>query len=400
MDKKTNVNPIYWMNMIALMTLFLYCSAGGFEASAVQTCFEAWPEVSKANIRLMFSLPTLAQASIMLISGPLIGKRISFRAAAITGMFLISLGGCIPFFYYPNWNFVLFVRSIGLGCGSGLLGMRNALLLNTVTKEEEGKWIGYGSSVIAFSSVLFSPIAGMLASIGWNYSFLVNAGAIPCLLLVTLFLKEPETRIERTTSQEGIYETSENSTTRLDSRVYLYAVLLFIATCLIYTIVLGISTIFVETGLGGPALSGVCISIYSISGIVINVFLDKLIRKFGRYLLGLCCFVWAFGVVLLLFVHTLPAAIIGLVICGIGYFPVFSLIQLYNGQIQPKDKLAFSSMIILIGNQLAVFASVFYIQISDKLFHYRGSEVASSYLFSLIILIILGICGMKFSIKN
>lgn len=394
MNDKIYSGPLYYLNIVAIMTVFLYCSAGGFEASAVQTCIEAWPEISSANIRLMLMLPALTQSVIMLITGAVVGRLLSYRCAASVGMILISLGGCIPFFYHPSWSFVVIIRCLGLGCGGGLLGIRNALLLRSVPKSEAEKWTGYGSSVIALSSVVFSPIVGLLASRGWNYSFLINAGAIPCLILIFVFLREPQKVVPEQEKYRKKLKDENKYGSTLDKRVFLYAGLLFLATCLVYTIVLGISTLFAEKNIGSPALAGVCISIYSVAGMIINLFLAKLIQIAGKRLLGLCFLFWTTGVALTLFTHSVALSMIGLVICGLGYFPVFSLFQLYNAQIQANEHLAFSSMIILIGNQLAVVASNLFIALSDAVFHFRNSETASSYLMTIILLIILGLFGL------
>ena len=392
--KNTQRNKLlYALNMTSIMTLFLYASAGGFESVAIQACIEAWPSVSSASIRLMMTLPALVQSGVMILIGPFIGKAIKYRTAAIVGMLLITLGGCIPFFFYPTWGFVLACRSIGLGYGGGLLGMRNALLLKSVPAERASHWIGCGAATVAVMSVISAPITGMLVAIGWNYSFLVNSMASVCLVIITLFLHEPVGSDAQVTEEDPQFVGIE----KMNGKVYYYSALLFIATCLLYSVLSGVSTFYTEKGIGSAALAGTAMSAYALAGVFVNLVLPVFKRVAGKYLACICALFCTLGIVLLLFVPGYISSILALILCGVGYFPLYSIIQVYNGETQPSGKLAFSSLIILTCNQLAVFFSSFFISFCGNTLGYQKSEVSSSMLVSIFMFAVMAVMTLIWS---
>ena len=88
---KTSI--IFCANVISIITLFIYASAGGFESAAVQTCIEAWPGETAVSIRMMLTLPALVQSVFMLVTGPFFGKKISYRFAGIAGEQRVEAAG-------------------------------------------------------------------------------------------------------------------------------------------------------------------------------------------------------------------------------------------------------------------------------------------------------------------
>jgi len=67
----------------------------------------------------------------MVVVGSIVGKKISYRMVNLLAMILCVLGGLVPFFYAPNWPFVLVMRAI-LGIGVGFYSIRNPLFVKTV----------------------------------------------------------------------------------------------------------------------------------------------------------------------------------------------------------------------------------------------------------------------------
>lgn len=95
MKKETKMSI---MNYAALLSIFLFAGAGTFEGSAVQSMIEAWPGVAPSTVRLVVTLPSLVCLPAMLVIGGVVGKKISYRTAAIVGTALVAIGGAAPFF--------------------------------------------------------------------------------------------------------------------------------------------------------------------------------------------------------------------------------------------------------------------------------------------------------------
>ncbi len=156
------------INYIALLSVFLFAGAGTFMNAAVQTMIDAWPDVPVSTVRMVVSLPPLVSLPVMLLTGGIVGKKLSYRFCAIVGTLLIALGGAAPFFVSSSWTLVLVFRAI-LGVGVGLLGMRNALLVYSVPEEKSAAFTGYGNALFNGGAVIASPIVGILSQFSWKH---------------------------------------------------------------------------------------------------------------------------------------------------------------------------------------------------------------------------------------
>ena len=404
---KTSI--IFCANVISIITLFIYASAGGFESAAVQTCIEAWPGETAVSIRMMLTLPALVQSVFMLVTGPFFGKKISYRFAGIAGLALVAAGGTVPAFFSPSWLVVLIFRGAGIGLGAGLLSMRTALLIKSVPRGDSGKWIGIAGACAALVSMAFSPLAGALAQVHWNYCFLVNIPAFACLVFCVIFLREPqdeqalpeaadgpsgpETQPSPSASAAAAPGTRPDSGTvpRMNPRVILYLVIVFITNVIAYSAISGISTLFAENGLGLAGAAGITISVYSLAGALGSLLLKLLQKAFRRQLITVCAITCGAGMLVVNMAPNAALAACGMAMIGFCYFPIAGILQVYNGEDQPPEKLALSSIFIMMGTMTAVFVSNWFILLCGKLLHFRGSEVSSALLAGAVIFFLTGI---------
>ncbi len=403
MKKKGSI--LFFANVIAIITLYIYGSAGGFESAAIQTIIEAWPGETAVAIRMMLTVPAIVQAVIMVGIGPLFGKYIRYRRAGIIGLALVALGGTVPAFYAPTWLFVLVCRGVGIGGGAGLLSMRTALLIKSVPHEDRGKWIGIAGACASLLSMVFMPLSGVLAQLRWNYCFLVNILAFACLVFSVFFLKEPADEPaepaaaaaaeERISGDEtgGHKERPAGTGTaaRMNPRVILYVLIVFITNAIVYSAISGLSTIFMENGLGGAGAAGITTSLYCLAGATGSLLL-KLIQKAFRYqLITICSIACGAGILIVTLAPSAIAATFGMMLTGFNFFPIVSSLQVYNGEDQPPERLAFSSILIMMGTMTAIFCSNLFILLCGKVLNFRNSEVSSALLAGSVIFVLMGI---------
>ena len=190
-QKKT----LSFLNYAAILSIFFFAGGGTFMNAALQTMIDAWPQLPVSTVRLVTSLPCLVSLPVIILTGRLAGRILSYRFCAVFGTFLILAGGIAPFFFDQNWTLILVFRTI-LGIGVGFTGMRNVLLLRSVPNEKRSAMTGYGAGVMNASTMVSGPIVGALAGFSWKTPFLFNLLAIVVLLLVTFSLKEPERSVE------------------------------------------------------------------------------------------------------------------------------------------------------------------------------------------------------------
>ena len=83
------------------------------------------------------------------------------------------------------------------------------------------------------------------------------------------------------------------------------------------------------------------------------------------------------------------AAVIGFAVTGIGYFPIYSMVQVYNSRIQRPKKPHPQLCRAADERALSVFASSGYVTLAGRIFS-LGSEVSVALLGAVLLFILLG----------
>lgn len=359
------------LSTLAILLMFLATGGGTYEAAALQTAMDAWPEVSAASVRMLITLPCVTSMIAMIGIGSVAGKKISYRMINIIAMILALAGGLIPFFYAPNWTFVLVMRAF-LGVGVGFYSLRNPLLVKTVPPEKLARYVGIGGMINNAFQIILNPLAGSLAQPGWQYSLLINLVIVIVGIIGILFLKEPEK--ERATESHLHQEKR-----KVPGKVWGYVLLQFLLTTVTYPVISGMSTFVVDKNLGSPVIAGTLISIYMAGGIVINLILPRLQKVLGNAMICAAFLITAAGSAIILFVPSFAAVAVGVFCCGLGFLSMFSIFQVLNGLVCQKGNVDLGSTLILAANQLGVFVSSYFITASNLVFHF-GSEMENSFL--------------------
>lgn len=375
--KKTTTK---FMNYAAILSVFFFSGAGTFVNAAVQTMIEAWPQLPVTMVRLVTSLPCLISLPVALLAGQFAGKKLSFRFCAIAGSILILGGGIAPFFFSRNWILILIFRSL-LGIGVGLAGMRNALIIKAVPEDEVTMMVGYGSGAMNAGGMIAGPIAGLLAAISWKTPFLYNLLAVIPLLLTTFCLREPEAENPVPEIEHLEKKSKENSQAW---KVPVYIVLQFLTTMGLYPLLSGMSSYMTANHLGSSFWAGISNFSYCFAGVLVNVVLDRILRRLKQYAMPVMCLIFAAGMACVVFLPAIPTILAGAVLAGIGFNAMMSLFQLYNGKVCDPAKVGVTSTVIITMLNLGNFMSVFYINACDTLFH-MGNDIRSSYFGSMLL---------------
>ncbi|MDO4339590.1 MAG: MFS transporter [Eubacteriales bacterium] len=380
------------INYIAILSLFLFSGAGSFMNAAVQTMMDAWPQLSGTTVRLVTSLPSLFSLPVTLLIGKAAGKKLSYRFCAIFGTALILFAGIAPFFVSFNWMLVLVFRAL-LGIGVGFIAMRNSLILTSVPQGQQTSMIGYGSSLMNAGAMIAGPVAGILAGLGWNYPFLFNIFAVIPLVILIFYLKEPE-KDAVSISENPFCEKS--SYRKTDWRVIYYIVMQFITTAALYPLLSGMSSYMAANQIGSAFIAGLANSVYCLAGVLINLFLNPLIRILKTRILGVMCFIFAAGMALIVYLPSIPAILVGMVLAGLSFNTMMSVFQLYNGKTADNRLAPVTSTILIASLSLGNFVSVYFINFCHTVFH-RSTDIESTYFGSMICYLILAL--LSFIIK-
>ena len=368
------------LNYIAILAIYLFSGTGRWENAAIETMAQAWLAVDITLIRMLGTIPFLVSMPIMLVIGGLVGKKISYRACVNIGSLLIIIGGAAPYIYAPSWTAVLIFRGL-LGAGVGFYAVRNAALVKSVPYEKQARYIGLGTAMMNICNTVMQTLAGALTKAGWNAPFLVNAFAIIPAVYIFLCFKEP-VEDEPLLSEKEDENLLKNE--KMDYHGWVYAVIQFFSTLSLYPLLSGMSTFLASRNIGSATIAGTVLSVYTLTGFVVNLFLPNVKKIFGKSTPMIMCALVAVGQAIVLFVPNIVATYLGTILCVFGFMANFSLFYIYLGQSVPASKVGFASSLILALNQLSVFLSRYFIVGCHAVFG-RATDVESSFIGCIIV---------------
>ncbi len=181
-------------------------------------------------VPMILTAPGLCIALIAPFAGYFVDKY-GRRKLLLIFMLLYGLGGTLPFFL-DGFNTIITGRLL-LGIGEAfVLVIGNTLLGDYFDQKDRTKWLmiqGFFGSVAA---VLLLSLSGNLASMGWNYPFLVYTIPILMTIMAFFFIYEPPVKAvqkeEISQNTEGVFPWK--TVTLLFIVTLIFAVLYFVYT--------------------------------------------------------------------------------------------------------------------------------------------------------------------------
>ncbi len=137
-------------------------------------------------IQLVVSLPALFIILTNLFF-PLLCRLMKTRTLALTGLMLYVLAGAGAFFVDNIWVLLVFRALMGVSVGM-IMPLSTGLLAYYFPPEEQAGLMGLSAAMNQMGGVVATFLAGLLASVNWNYAFLVYLLGVIAMILVALFL--------------------------------------------------------------------------------------------------------------------------------------------------------------------------------------------------------------------
>ena len=148
-------------------------------------------------IQLVVSLPALFIILTNLVF-PLLCRLMKTRTLALTGLMLYVLAGAGAFFVDNIWVLLVFRALMGVSVGM-IMPLSTGLLAYYFPPEEQAGLMGLSAAMNQMGGVVATFLAGLLASVSWNYAFLVYLLGLIAMVLVALFLPN-----ERLSARGGV----------------------------------------------------------------------------------------------------------------------------------------------------------------------------------------------------
>ena len=164
--------------------------AGAAIAPALGIIKAHFSEANDLLVQLIVSMPALLiiVTNLFFLA---ISRRLRTRAIATTGLLLYVIAGAGCFFV--DDIYVLLVMRALLGISVGLImPLSTGLLAYYFPPEEQARLMGLSAAMNQMGGVVATLLAGLLATIEWNYAFLVYLIGLIAVVMVWLWLPDEQ----------------------------------------------------------------------------------------------------------------------------------------------------------------------------------------------------------------
>ena len=185
---KNNVSRRVTATILSMSLLTVM--AGAAIAPALGIIKAHFSEAPAMLIQFIVSMPALLIIITNLFFLPL-SRVMRTRAIATTGLLLYVVAGAGCFFV-DDLYLLLFMRAL-LGISVGLImPLSTGLLAYYYPPEEQARLMGLSAAMNQMGGVVATLLAGLLATIEWNYAFLVYLLGLLALVMVWLWLPDEQ----------------------------------------------------------------------------------------------------------------------------------------------------------------------------------------------------------------
>ena len=164
--------------------------AGAAIAPALGIIKAHFSEANDLLVQLIVSMPALLiiVTNLFFLA---ISRRLRTRAIATTGLLLYVMAGAGCFFV--DDIYVLLVMRALLGISVGIImPLSTGLLAYYFPPEEQARLMGLSAAMNQMGGVVATLLAGLLATIEWNYAFLVYLMGLIAVVMVWLWLPDEQ----------------------------------------------------------------------------------------------------------------------------------------------------------------------------------------------------------------
>lgn len=272
---------------------------------------QSFPDASITAIQMLMTFGMIGSFPLTLISGGL-ATRFRKKPIILTALAAMIIGGIIPCFLH-NKLVYLYISSILVGAGQGaLMTMVSTISIELFEGDERSSMFGLETAVGNAGSVILLLLAGMLAKSSWVNIYFLYILVIPSFIFVLMWLPKGDAPASKESK-------SDNSKTPVPGGVMIVALLMVLFFIGFASLALNISMHLAEQKLGGPATTGVVMSIVTGGAIVGGLLFKTLNNTLKSYCIAFATACVALGLFLTYMSQSITLVFVAAAIFGVGF---------------------------------------------------------------------------------
>lgn len=365
MKIKTGKGEISLTVLLAIWSVSAISSLPGLAISPVLgNLHHIFPDVTKFEIQMLSSLPSLLIIPFVLISGRLSIGRDKLRILT-AGLVIFFLSGVACLFADSMASLIIISCVLGVGAGM-VIPMSTGLVVDYFTGKRRVRQLGYSSAINNFSLVFATVVTGYLADVEWHLPFLVYT--LPgASLVLSFFLKRQRSSPEPEQSLQLRYKS-------LDRRKLAGVMALYLFVTYAVITVSFYAAFLVDEYRIDSEFSGILISVCFLAMMIPGLFIYKIIGWLRRNINLVSLAMLGVGLLCMGLFRERAALLAGALLAGFGYGIMQPVIYDKAATIGPPRTATFALSLVMAMNYLAVMACPFVINAVKLMLDIHGSR--------------------------
>lgn len=350
--------PVTMGVSIAIFMLYLLNSGNGAATGALFSMSQIFPDIPFATISMINTLPSITLIIGSILMSSIVGRKISFKAAAVLAFLVFGVFGILPTFIHGSFYQILVAR-VFYGFGAGLLAPLGAAAFLRYIRDYDtrSKYLGYGKAADLFGCFVLTLLGGWLCAVNWTYTFLAYLLAFLALVIFLLTFKEPPS-IEEILKAEGKTDDSEFKAAKrvkLAPRLWAIVILSVFIGMVTGPYMMNFSSIMGEKIGAGSGVAGTLLSFFVLAGVVSTIITGPLVKvcKQFSFLVGMA--VALIGCIITANAMSVAMFTVGILVFGLGYLVVLPIIVLESSTLTNTAGLAWAASLFWIGMNVGNF---------------------------------------------
>lgn len=335
----------------SLLSISVILTSGTAIAATIPSWLKAFPDIPRASIELLETLPSITVVFATLIS-TWIAKLIGVKRTVILGLLIAGFAGITPALIT---NYALFfISRLLLGIGFGLVNSYAVSLIGMLfSGEERDNMMGYRGSCEKLGSSLFTFMAGeLLVVFNWHAAFWVYGVAFLLTVFFALYVPEPSNNMKNEFINDQSKKTERQ---KVNGKVIFWTLFCTIYLIPIIASYTRITELVTTKGYMTLGQIAVVLSLAQFGGILTGLLFGKLLKLLRFSFLPITVILT--GISQLMIVMSTNSWIVGAgVICdstisGLVVTYVFNL----GPDIAPKKSLNLATSLMIVGCNVGTF---------------------------------------------
>ena len=270
----------------ALLASFGMTSMGLLLTPAMHALAEEFPDIPYGIVSMLATIPNLMSMAVAFLMATSLADRVNHRILLLTGLAFFTVGGIIPFFIHDFYVTIASRVLFGFGYGV-ILNQTNAIIVKLYHGKKLNLLLSLCSVTTNSICMISIVVGGIISDFNVNIIWLVHAVGLIPFTLVFFFLPEPKREYTFNQKYGPILKhrirKKHDHEQKLPLSVLLIAVCFGLAYMISKTVMLTMSSIMIEEGIGTAAIAGMLLAMNRAGGLLGGSVFSFVYKKCGVF---------------------------------------------------------------------------------------------------------------------